>query len=430
MNRFLGALRAPSAVIWITLLAALVRIVLVLARHDWSNPEAWEYGIIADNLLAGKGYSGSAWFVPEGPTAFMAPGYVFLLYGAQSLFGGAGFAGLQFVQAIVGAACVWLLYGIVARFFDSLTAAVAAIILALHPAHAYLTTYMHPIVLSTCLLLASIFFLIRLRDSPNARNALLLGVTFGIALLTEPAILCIAPAIALAMITTTELPVARRFMWIGIAIGIAVIVVSPWTIRNYIVFERFVPVKSPLGYLVWAGNHEGASGVLPYVRDDGTVGHVNERVPEEVREKIYRMSEPDAYAALGRVALVHMLNYPGETAVRMMKKASYYWVFPYWIIDPADKDRPYLAHIRRPEEVFWFLLLIPAIAGVAIRRDRVMAMLYTLLPCACFTALYAITNVGSNARYRLPIEPLIIVWTAVAIVWILTRTRDTTGEEV
>lgn len=421
MSRFVGALRAPQAAAWITGLAFVVRVILVIGRRDWASPEAWEYGIVAQNLLAGHGFAGSAWFVPEGPTAFMAPVYVFMLYGALLIFGGAGYAVLQIVQAAIGAASVWLLHRLSARFVSVPVASVAALILAFHPTHAYLATVIHPLVLITFTLLATLASLAWFREKPNKVRLCTTGILYGFALLTDPAILCIGPVIVLALFTRLDLPIAHRAGWTAAVLCIAVAVVSPWTMRNYLVFERFIPVKSQLGYILWVGNHEGATGTQTILREDGTVGHINERLPESLVHELSEMPEPEAYSTLGKIAAEYIRAHPVETAVRSLKKAGYYWVFPYWHVNPVDRDAPYRAHVRRPEELLWFIVLIPAIVGLVVHRDRLLVALFTLMPCACYTALYALTNVGSNPRYRIPIEPLVMVWAAIALYWLAHR---------
>ena len=36
--------------------------------------------------------------------------------------------------------------------------------------------------------------------------------------------------------------------------------VAPWTLRNYLVFGKFIPIRSNMGLVIWMGNHPGGRG--------------------------------------------------------------------------------------------------------------------------------------------------------------------------
>ena len=48
-----------------------------------------------------------------------------------------------------------------------------------------------------------------------------------------------------------------KLLWGSIAVCMLVIV--PWTIRNYETFHRLMPVRDNLGLELWIGNHEGVA---------------------------------------------------------------------------------------------------------------------------------------------------------------------------
>lgn len=402
----------------IAAVAVVLRLAAVCYLHDWTDPERWEYGIITDNLAAGKGFSGSAWFVPEGPTAFMAPGYVFLLYGAKEMFGSWGYALLQCAQALAGGASVVLLSALTRRAFGPATALGAAALLALHPVHIYLAAVMHPAVFTVFALLLILEATARFADRADAARAVSLGLACGAAALLDPLVVCLAPAIALAPFVAAP-ERWRRTLGYGCAAALcAAAAVAPWTIRNYLALGHVVPVKSPVGYLLWVGNHPGANGTLLYVKDDGTVGHVNDHAGPELRAELRDLGEPEAYRRLGEIARAHIAAEPLAAAGRTMRKAVYYWVYPYWLIDPADAARPWLAHVRRPQEVLWMAILAAAAYGAWRERKNLRkwpAALLLVAPLLCLTALYAVTNLGAGPRYRLPAETLVLAFAAAGL---------------
>jgi len=425
------AVSAPGTVYAIAALALVLRVIVVFVVGDWRSPEDWEYGIVARNLLDGNGFSGSAWFVPEGPTAFMAPVYVYLLYGTLLVFGGGGYLVLQLGQAAVGGLCAGLVYRLAHHTLGGRVALLAGVLYAVHPTHAYLAVVIHPLLFITVFLLATLTLLVRLCERRTVSTAIGLGVCYGVALLTDPAILCILPILVAAPLLTS--PGEYRGWGLGVAaFAMAALVVSPWTVRNYLVFDQFVPIKSQFGYILWVGNHPGATGTQTVLDETGQLSHVNHRIPEELEAELSMMSEPDAYSTLGDIAVNYMVDHPTETALRTVKKAGYYWCFPYWHINPQDRDGPWLAHIRRPEEVIWIAVLVAGLVGLWLRREDWRRWLVLVAPMACYTALYAATNVGSGPRYRIPIEPLVMMFAAVTVLYALTRRKndgDKTCEE-
>lgn len=397
------------------MVASVARVAVVLAVRDWVDPQDWEYGHIARNMLAGKGFSGSAWFLAEGKTAFMAPVYVYLLYGCRVLFGAAGYAVLQILQGVVGGVSAVLLYYIARRAYDQRTAFLAGSILAIYPTHLFLTTLIHPLVLITALLLASVLLSHVMAEKRSAMTAVALGAVLGVASLTDPAIMCYAPlAVGWPL-------VARPRAWkqglrlAALGLVVAAVVVAPWTVRNYLVFDRFVLIKSPFGFALWVGNHEGATGTQTLLNENGEVEHVNAHMPEAFQAQIAAMPEPDAYNAFGKRAVAYMAEHPIETVARTARKAFYYWWYPTWLTCPRCHRGGVLTQFHHPEKVPWVIALCLAAAGVVGTRKRWRHRCFLLAPLVCYTALYAITSVGNNSRYRFPVECLVLVFCAAAL---------------
>ncbi len=403
------------------LLAVALRLLVVVIVHDWESPNAWEYGVVADNVLAGKGFSGSAWLVPEGNTAFMAPAYVYTLCAFRIVFGTWAYALLQLAQGCIGALCAVLTFRIAARVFDKQTGVVAGLLLAVYPTHAFMSTLIHPLLLIATILMGVVLLSIKLSESLNLRTGIFLGLVMGLGMLTDPALLCFVP-FAVAVPFLMNLKQWKRALCVCAAAAcLMVAVIAPWTYRNYLVFDRFVPVKSQLGYIIWVGNHDGATGTQTLIDEDGKVKHVNDHIPDEEREILSGMIEPDAYNYLGKKALDYMVANPGETIQRTVKKALYFWWFPSWLSCPVCASGGLLTQFHHAEKTIWLPVLGMGIAGVVMARKKWRRVFFLLLPMASYTALYAISNVGSNSRYRIPVEPLVVIFAALAVVWFSTR---------
>jgi 4-amino-4-deoxy-L-arabinose transferase-like glycosyltransferase len=96
------------------------------------------------------------------------------------------------------------------------------------------------------------------RERPTSRRRLvLLGVLTGIGIYFRPFIMLL-PA-ALALVATPGGGWRRRVVWILAPTTIALLLLAPWTIRNYYEFHRFIPTRTGLGQAVFEGSGQAAS---------------------------------------------------------------------------------------------------------------------------------------------------------------------------
>ena len=59
-------------------------------------------------------------------------------------------------------------------------------------------------------------------------------------------------------LTKDKLRQSLRYLSLSAIVAIAIL--APWTIRNYIVFDRFVPISTNGGFNFWRGNNDVTTG--------------------------------------------------------------------------------------------------------------------------------------------------------------------------
>ena len=87
-------------------------------------------------------------------------------------------------------------------------------------------------------------------DEGSARTALASGLLWGAAVLTRETVLYFLPVAALWLAWRRK-GGARRAAWL---LAAAALVVVPWTVRNWLVFDAFVPVSTSGALNLWQGN--------------------------------------------------------------------------------------------------------------------------------------------------------------------------------
>src|SRR5208283_3544060 len=245
----------------IVAVALAIRLAVIpFLYHDWMDPfvlEHWAFGRIARSIASGHGFGSP--FADTGLSALLPPVYSYLLAGIFKIFGietaASVIAALALNSLFSALTCVPV-FLLAREAFGPRVAKWAGWGWALSPYGIY---YGADWAWSTCLVtleLAWLFlFAWRLEKSSRTRDWLLFGFFGGIAALTEPVVLSVIPLLGLWT-------VYRRYRqnqhWMAPMLAAAVAalaVLSPWFIRNYELFHRFIPVRSGYGLELYIGNN-------------------------------------------------------------------------------------------------------------------------------------------------------------------------------
>lgn len=309
---------------------------------NWSKPRPdllMEYGVIARNLAEGMGYS-YTWYTSSGipvtlPSAYMPPGLVFLEYGIIEIFGYtiAAAVAIFIIQVLLGVACIWLIGKITDRMFgDARISGVARWIVALYPPFIYAAMSFGITTLIMFVSLGILHSALALADNIQRkkltlRSMILLGASCGLLMLTRgegPPIVLATFAVLAIKLRTIE---TYRFRQLLAPLVVAFILIAPWTIRNYLVFDQFIPVSSNGSFNFWRGNNEITSGSPLTEAGD----------PLWSTDELWKKTEPalatgvhfeNTLSAVYQDAAVQWIqNNPGDAVFLALKKAVIFWTF-------------------------------------------------------------------------------------------------------
>jgi 4-amino-4-deoxy-L-arabinose transferase-like glycosyltransferase len=340
--------------------------------------------------LARMGY-----FSVEGARAWEMPGTAVFFSSAFAI------AAPEHVIVVVRVAqalllvCEVLLVGSIARdaFNDRRAAVIAAGITAIYPFFLYYQGLLLSETLFTWLLVAAFAALYRWRAAGLQIDALLVltSVLFGVASWVKPTLLFIPPVLIFGASYLWLRDAARSIKIGATAAVIFATVLAPWCIRNALVFGAFVPLTTSSGSNLYLGNNAANVNFgIDWTTDvdKNTVARIN-ALPELERQKAYRDAAVD-----------WILSNPSDFARGAVKK-----FFRYWNVVPnATEFRGGLFPIISLLS-FGPILLLAIGCILFLRRHVDLVPLYALI--AIFTALHCV--VIASLRYRLPIEPFLIV---------------------
>lgn len=384
----------PRAIVAVFAGALLVRILFNVYWVGMDNPgfarfpDGEEYDAIARSLAAGTGFE-----VDHAPNTFRPPGYPFFL-AAIYAFGGHSYPAVKIVQSVIGAlTCVFVLL-IGTRLFSQRVGVLAASIAAAYP---FLVVYTGFLLSETFFVfLSSVFLyaLVRFREACRARWAAFAGFVLGLMNLTRPMTLLL-PVLLLFWAWIEFGDKRRSLVAVGIMVAVMMAPIAPWTVRNYVVTNSFIPISSHM----WAGLYAGNNPAI--LRDPDAIG--GSMQPEGVKD--YRA----AYLSFMSHALRHepleLLRLEGHKLKR------------FWSVFPKTSERDRLV------SVFSYGLLLPFfIVGMylSLRGRQKPWILFAWMLNFCFVTL--ITH--GSTRFRLPVEPAVILFASLALERLWMRLRS------
>ncbi|HQZ17949.1 MAG TPA: glycosyltransferase family 39 protein [Vicinamibacteria bacterium] len=243
---------------------------------------------------------------------FHPPLYPYFLAGANALFG--SLVAVKVLQALVGSLIIPAVFRIGLRLFGSRTAAGAAALAAFYPELIWFSAHFWCETLFLAFLWWAIERVIAADDASSIRSAAGAGVLFGLAVLTRETVLYLLPLAALWLARPRS---GRRIALPAALLAAAFAVVSPWTARNWIQFDAFIPVSTGGGLNLYQGNAPISRGEVynEYYANEGKVEQyrwartagievILSRQPGWIFEKI--RDEGPKLAELDSLALIHL----------------------------------------------------------------------------------------------------------------------------
>lgn len=205
-------------------------------------------------------------FEHGGDRIFGPPGLSLLLAPFVKLFGTGTYLPLA-VNVALSAGTV-LVVAALARFLtDDRVMRVATLLVAVWPNHVFLSGLASKELLVLFFLPLATLLYLRATEGDSFRATWLLagGLAFGAATLAQPNTLVLLPAFA-GMEALRGTPLRASVRRLGLLAAGAALAISPWTIRNFLLFGRPVPVSANFGHSMLVGNHAGADGGFQPVR--------------------------------------------------------------------------------------------------------------------------------------------------------------------
>jgi Dolichyl-phosphate-mannose-protein mannosyltransferase len=375
-------------------------------------PFEQETGNIAFALSQGKGFS-NLFRQDTGPTAWIPPIYPFLLSSIFRVFGPftlSSFFAAVLLNTLFSAATTFPLFHLSQKVAGRTVANFTAWLWVALPA-GIMVPFEWIWDTSLSVLLATTLLWMTLHISESARRSLWLiyAMLWAIALLTNPSLGTALPFLLFWAAVRARDVVQLPWRVPARALLLIVLCCLPWTMRNYSVFHRVIPIRSSLPFELWIGNND--------IFDPHAVNGV---------QRITRFEETRRYAQLGETAYLADKQIRAVTFIRQKPALFLHLTGRKIIATWIGTEHPMDDFLHANSLLVRIVILCNAILtlGTAIgalllaRSKNPFAFPLIVFP-ALFPVIYYVTH--PSLRYRHPIDPILILLTSLAAAATLSK---------
>jgi hypothetical protein len=294
--------------------------------------DAAAYARIAGNLERGEGFT----LGPQAtqPASNYSPGLPLLAAGFYRLTGGVHERSARVALALLGTLSILFSFLIARRLAGTGAGLVAAAAVAIYPSLIEYQGMLMGEPLAASLLSGAVLALLWAEAGSQRARYVLPGALLGALALLRPEFLGVSALLALVVLVS-----GPRGAWRGsvpnallLLAGVAV-VVAPWTARNAVALDRFVPVSTGGGQVLFAGNYLPSGGDPEDVGREVLERHPGltrrlaiEYLPSDTALEHGATSQERVEAVLERLRLEQILaalarqRYPGSEADRALAR--------------------------------------------------------------------------------------------------------------
>ena len=378
------------------------------------------YQALAQALLGGRGYSfDTAWYpgftpahTPTAHWSFLYPLYlagVYLLSGVHPL-------AARLVQALLaGGLATWLVYRLGKALFNPTVGVAAAGLSAFYLYFIFYDATLMTEPFFICAVLGLLLLGLQMsglaQDAARPRDqapalwewALLGGLAGAAALLRQTILFWLPVQLAWMVWRLWREKVKGALPGALASLGVALLVILPWTVRNARVYHAFLPLNSNAGYALYSANHPDHG-----VRFDQDYAAP---LPEDLLAK--NLNEAQWNAELTRRGLEFMFQDAGRYARLTLNKATVFFNFGFSL------ESSLASNLMRVGSYGLYLpfFVLGLVLSWQERRRAAIIYLFALL----FAGLHLLS--WASARYRLPIDAALMPFAALALITLVNRLR-------
>jgi 4-amino-4-deoxy-L-arabinose transferase-like glycosyltransferase len=388
------------AIILLVTFSFFARIPVIIIFGDTSLDNEW--GVLVNNLIEhgtlAIDYLNRNLLKYLLPNVLMPPLYAYYLY-FFSIFNleGQNYINLILLsQIILASISVIVFYKINKLFFSQKISFYSSLLFSLFPLHVFACSQISSISLQICITILFFYFFFQFIEKKNLISIIFFSFTAGLLILLRGEFIAILALSIVYLIIFFKVSIKNVLL----IILISVITISPYLIRNILVFEK-VTITQSFGYNLWKGNNPNATV-------EGTKKEeidLLKRIKSIQINKFYGINFDKVYLDK---AIEYIKEEPARYLILFAKK-----IMSFLLIDIRSSQPNYY----NPLHYLPVLLIgVTSLIGIIISDKKSYKLNYLIL--IFFTNIFIFSVFFILPRYKLAILPLQIIFTNILIQYI------------
>jgi len=380
--------------IFLFLFSFLIRIPAIFILGDTSLENEWKD--IVNNLIEHKQF-----LYRDLPNLFMPPLYAFYLY----FFSTFGFGEQLYIstilysQILLSAISIIIFYKLNKNFFSEKISFYSSILLSLFPLYIYACVQISSITLQVFLIILFFFYFFKFIKLKNFFSIFLLSIVCGLLILLRGEFIIIFTFSIFYLFLFFKIKIKN----ILLIVLLTTITISPYLVRNILMFDSFAITKS-FGYNLWKGNN-------PNSLVEGSVVH-----NKDLEIKIKNVPQNKYYSSkIDKIyfdeALKNIMEEPKRYLILFFKK--------FVSILFIDFKSTYPNYYHPMHYLPLLLFGTTSLLGIALYDRKSHKLNYLILIFFLTVAIFSSFSI--LPRYKLAILPLQIIFTNILISYIYKK---------
>ncbi|RZO49526.1 MAG: hypothetical protein EVA76_01545 [Candidatus Pelagibacterales bacterium] len=330
------------------------------------------------------------------PNLYMPPLYAYYIY-FFSIF---SFEGQNYVltvlfsQVLLASVSVAIFYKIGKIFFSQKISFIISILYSLFPLHVYASSQISSISLQTFLTILFFYFFFQLIEKRSFLNIFFISFIGGLLILLRQEFVAVLALSLFYAFIFYKISIKKIFL----ILLISLITISPYLIRNIIVFNTFTITKTT-GYNFWKGSHPEAKDLQG-----------SEIINNKLQKKIDKIPKDELYGVnfdnlFLNEAIINIKKDPTRYLTLFIKKTlSFLFI---------DINSPHPDYYNPFHYLPVLLFGITSLIGIGLSDKKSYKLNYLIL--IFFFYVFIFSTVSILPRYKLIILPIQIIFTGVLI---------------
>tara|TARA_Y100000590_G_scaffold426042_1_gene534648 strand:- start:3100 stop:4320 length:1221 start_codon:yes stop_codon:yes gene_type:complete len=379
--------------------SVVLRIPVIFIWGDTNLENEW--GILVNNLILHGTLSLKSFDSFLLPNLWMPPLYAYYIY----LFSFFNIPDQSFVllilssQVLLSSISIAIFYNINKFFFSSNISLFNSILFSVFPLYLYACAQISSITLHIFLAMLFYYYFFKIIKKKDILSIVAFSFIAGLLILTRREFVAIFILSCFYLFIFNKLAIKR----ILIIVLITLITVSPYLIRNALIFEK-ITIQAGFGYNVWKANNPNSKVEGSTFIDD----NLQKQIDKVTKDRFYRINEDKIFL---NQAIKNIKENPRRYFILYFKKIA-----SFLFIDINSSEPNYYNPFHYLPII---LITLTSLGGIIVSDKKSLNLNYLIL--IFFFYIFLFSFFAILPRYKLSIIPLQIIFTGIVIEYIYNK---------